>query len=85
MIATGGMSHTGTLPRAVLGALAVNLLLALAVAALVSEPLPSWATDRRGCAGAHATVHAKQPPPRPAAASGRHGYLVEARMGWAVS
>jgi hypothetical protein len=77
MIATAAMGSTGGARAAVLGSLLVNLMLALAVAALFSEPLPSQA-----CAAAHTTAH-KQPPPRPAP-SGRHGYVVEARMGWAV-
>jgi hypothetical protein len=73
---------------AVLGSLAINLMLALVIAAVFSvapTAQAAQAAEPQGCAAMHAAAHAKQPPARPAPApSSRSGYVVAARMGWAM-
>jgi hypothetical protein len=74
---------------AVLGSLAINVMLALVIAAVFSvapSAQAAQAAESQDCAAMHAAAHSKQPPARPAPApsSSRGGYVVAARMGWAM-
>ncbi len=70
---------------AVLGSLLVTLMLGLVIAGVSSAAPSARAAEPQRCAGASPAVQAKPSPARPApAARSRHGYLVEARMGWAI-
>jgi hypothetical protein len=70
---------------AVLGSLVINLMLAMVIAAVFSVAPQAHAAEQQGCSAAHAAVHVKQAPAHAAPApSGRGGYLVAVRMGWAM-
>ena len=66
---------------AILGSLAINLMLGLVIATVFSVSPPAKAAEMPGCA-AHAAAHTRQAP-APAARSG-HRYIVAVRMGWAM-
>ena len=66
---------------AILGSLAINLMLGLVVAAVFSMPPPARAAESPGCS-THPAAHARQAPAQPARSG--HRYIVAVRMGWAM-
>jgi len=68
---------------AVLGSLLINMMLGLAIAAVFSVSPPAQASEPQGCS--HAAVRAGHGPAAPGRAASHHdGYLIAARMGWAI-
>ena len=68
---------------ALLGSLLINLVLGLSMAAVLAASAATAPPPR--CGTAHAPARPTQPPARPApAAPGHNGYVVAARMGWAM-
>jgi hypothetical protein len=71
---------------AVLGSLLVNLMLGMLVAAVFSVTPTARAAEVNGCASTHHAAPVRQSPaPAAPGTPSRHSYLVEARMGWAIS
>ena len=66
---------------AILGSLAINLMLGLAIATVFSVSPPAMAAELPGCS-AHAAAPARQAPAQPARTG--HRYIVAVRMGWAM-
>ncbi|HSY05651.1 MAG TPA: hypothetical protein VK803_06860 [Steroidobacteraceae bacterium] len=68
---------------ALLGSLLINLVLGLSMAAVLGAAAATAAPPR--CGAAHAPARPTQPPAHPApGAPGHNGYVVAARMGWAM-
>ncbi|HEY6823422.1 MAG TPA: hypothetical protein VI195_03210 [Steroidobacteraceae bacterium] len=63
---------------AILGSLAINLMLALAIAAVFSAS-PARAAETAQCS-THAAATGRQAPAQPARSG--HRYIVAVRMGW---
>jgi hypothetical protein len=66
---------------AILGSLAINLMLGLAIATVFSAAPSAMAAELPGCS-AHAAAPARQAPAQPARTG--HRYIVAVRMGWAM-
>ena len=66
---------------AILGSLAINVVLGLAIATLFGVSPPLMAAESPGCS-AHAAAPARQAPAQPARTG--HRYIVAVRMGWAL-
>jgi hypothetical protein len=66
---------------AILGSLAINLMLGLAITTVFSVSPPAQAAGLPACSG-HAAAPTRQAP-APPARSGRR-YIVAVRMGWAM-
>lgn len=65
---------------AILGSLAINLVLGLVIATVFSVSPPLNAAELLRCSQ-HSAAHAPQAPAQPARSS--HRYIVAVRMGWA--
>jgi hypothetical protein len=72
---------------AIVGSLAINLMLGLVIATVFSVSSPLKAAEPRRCSE-HSTAHASQAPAAPPApaqpARPSHRYIVAVRMGWAL-
>jgi hypothetical protein len=66
---------------AILGSLAINLMLGLAIATVFSASPPAMAAALPGCS-THPSAPARQAPAAPARPG--HRYIVAVRMGWAM-
>ena len=66
---------------AILGSLAINLMLGLVIATVFSVSPPAMAAEVPGCS-THAAAPARQAPAQPARSG--HRYIVAVRMGWAM-
>ena len=66
---------------AILGSLAINLMLGLAIATMFSASPPAMAAQVPGCS-THAAAPARPAPAQPARSG--HRYIVAVRMGWTM-
>jgi hypothetical protein len=66
---------------AILGSLAINLMLGLVIATVFSVSPPAMAAESPACS-THAAAPARQAPAQPARSG--HRYIVAVRMGWAM-
>jgi hypothetical protein len=66
---------------AILGSLAINVMLGLAIATVFSVSPPAKAAELPGCS-THATGNTRPAPAQPARSG--HRYIVAVRMGWAM-
>jgi hypothetical protein len=66
---------------AILGSLAINLMLGLVIATVFSVSPPAMAAEVPGCS-THTPAPARQAPAPPARSGPR--YIVAVRMGWAM-
>ena len=70
-----------TMTWAILGSLAISVMLGLAIATVFSVSPPAKAAELPG-RSTHATAHTPPAPAQPARSG--HRYIVAVRMGWAM-
>jgi hypothetical protein len=70
-----------TMTWAILGSLAINVMLGLAIATVFSVSPPAKAAELPGCS-TPASAHTRPAPAQPARSG--HRYIVAVRMGWVM-